>query len=1329
MTKVADPNETKLQTFTSVEAIERAKGLIIKDPRKFIPIINRNYGEGMASKILDGQVEPVLPEGKGFFGGIKSWFDDQMDGVDVEQAMKSAGEYAELQNTNSEDRSNVLSAITDIPVALADGIETAITESAETVGIVNDAIEDKFNLPRLTWGGDDNRGLSFMSNEEVQERRDPDFEGERLDIESTYGKVEQVDIIPEPKTMAGGMTKAITQFVTGFVALGGGKGKLVKSMFVGAVVDASVFDGYDQNLSGLAQEYGWADNYITQALATDPDAPEWQNKLRNSAEGLALGGLVEGLIKAIRLGTHSRNAKNELNKTGKVSEETQDKVLEAQDEVYNFADLDGKPKGTMTPEGTFVTNDGMTFDVKTGNRIFDEPVAPVSVDAVPVDETAPVKLENPDRSKLPTEIDVKPIKKNKVIKPSELIDNKALLQAAKNSSKINEVVTIGQINELGDNVGLFNFDKFDGPMDAIKVIDQVGDVLSASGFMKNVEKTQTWESINKEVTQELADITGTNMSKLNDVFEEQGLSGVNLTKELVKFKIVLQSSGKRIKELSDLVADMEVAGNVNTVTERKLVDLLNFHVDTQYNLKNLQTNIARAQNIGRMRTANALDDTLLDRLEQFGGSKKVRKLAKQIKLNNNPRAQSKLIKKYVERTWLGKSMDVVNEVFINNILSGYHTHALNIGANTVNMFVRPAIRYAGGAVTGNKQMRKEAAFQLYYIGEELKNVVQAIATVNRAGDNSLSDMLKSFGKNQAVLDQSGKFDPSMSGSSIRSVSSKNLGGGIAVDGIGNVITLAGRFLGAEDELFKQIVFRSRLKAMVNFEADAMTAEQFKALGYKNKEDFVIKEIELAKNTQETLAEEFQVMVKKGMVNDDPKLKDEFIKQNLGSYNANNNFALKAVDEARETTFTSPLREGTWIRSIQKMANQYPLAKQVVPFIQTPANILRTSFERAPVLNLIMKRQREILKNGTAEEKAMIAGSQVVGTLFTTMAIIMAYNGRTTGGGPNYQTDPALAKLYNASPNFMPYSINVSLTDGTEKWIELKKLDPHGFQFGIIGDLVEMQEYLGETKDPEVEELLGMVMASMSNNVMSKSWLQPVADIMSLFDGSAEPYEWSKFISDRAAAMVPLSGLQYQANTDYDGVSRDLRTLTDKVKARILGQNDAAIKVDWLTGEDVLSPNYYFGFIRQKTVDNGTHENADVYKELMSLNYGFQGPKRKIGDIELGPKVFQRYNHLLGTMKLSGRTLAQEIEKKIKSSNYKKDKLTTERLRTTPENDPNVQDIQAIIESYKSSARIRLFREFPELMKMNEENKSIRRKIQNGNQTTNEDGLVFEFNID
>ena len=237
----------------------------------------------------------------------------------------------------------------------------------------------------------------------------------------------------------------------------------------------------------------------------------------------------------------------------------------------------------------------------------------------------------------------------------------------------------------------------------------------------------------------------------------------------------------------------------------------------------------------------------------------------------------------------------------------------------------------------------------------------------------------------------------------------------------------------------------------------------------------------------------------------------------------------------------------------------------------------------------------------------------------------------------------------------------------------------------------------------------------------------LADTRNILDGSSKPYEIDQFMQNRVASLVPYSSFSYQMNQQNDDAMRELRSLTDKVKSRIYGQNSAAIKYDWLTGESTDTPEYMLGFVRQKVVDSGEHKAAKVYSELRKLNHAFVGPTKKIGDIVMSPEIFQRYNQLLGTVKGRGRrTLLDDIEKMIESRQYKEVARGAEISQVRPQDDPRVKLINTVISAYKERAKGKLFKEFPELADAVYSNKAIRKTIQNGGDAELADNLIFEF---
>ena len=114
-----------------------------------------------------------------------------------------------------------------------------------------------------------------------------------------------------------------------------------------------MFDPYDRNISAMMEENEWIVPYVTEALATDADSSEWENRLRNSAEGGILGTALEGTIRVIKHFVSTKKARTELSENGEVSQDTINEIQEAQAEIQKFSDLEGKPKGVLRVDGLF----------------------------------------------------------------------------------------------------------------------------------------------------------------------------------------------------------------------------------------------------------------------------------------------------------------------------------------------------------------------------------------------------------------------------------------------------------------------------------------------------------------------------------------------------------------------------------------------------------------------------------------------------------------------------------------------------------------------------------------------------------------------------------------------------------------------------------------------------------------------------------------------------------------------------------------------------------------------------------------------------------------
>ena len=1315
--------QAELQTFKTEDEVERARQLLLNNPTQMVPQIDQMFGKGVSTQILkkEYQIPEATPEA-GIFGKALQGTQDVLSaaargavgaGAEMAQTYENFGSINNAQFTEMVDeKAAEIEASRGTPLTSAERSELELKESMafrNTWSLKNPFMNAKI--------GDPDDLPDYSADTALNNLATIGIAGQTLDVR---------DALSAPDTIKGSVVEGISQFVTGYAMLGGGGG-IIRGLLTGAAADAVAFDPLDANISTFidSSEQEWMKRFIPQALVKDVDDSEWEARMKSSIEGGILGGLIEIPIALIKFSRGLKKAKAEKAANGSVSEQTLTELEELEETIQSFSDLsaNGKPKGAIAADGMFTTPDGMKFDPALGGKRRLDLETP-KVDT-PVEQAQPQVPKAPEADGAP-KVETGNAPKPEVtatapkapVAPSAMVGSTAMFKAAiRGATKTNEIVPISALDLEGNDIGLFNWDNMDGPVDAMKVMDSTQQALADSGALskQGLGEKQTLDTVYNQAVNDVEGMIGGNADDIRSTFLEAEKVTRDSAQRIVSGKMLLQSTGRRIAELSDTITRSAKTGDTNTAMERQLINLMTLHTDVQASVKGIQTATARAVGAGRIRTADALDDVALDALAQYGGSRQVQKLAKKIAAaKGNPKAQAKIMRKATENKFWG----VINEVWLNAILSGPRTHILNLGANSFNMLLRPAIRGVGGALTGNTQAMEEGARQYVYLVGQAMESVQYLATVGRTQkDSSMANAFKAFYNSESVLDTATKFDPSLGGNQ-RAISAGDgnvRGNGLvkgSVNALGKVVTTSNRALTAEDELFKQIIFRSRMRAMVTTQAHRLDKKALKDMGYENPKDYIAGEMDKAINSKEVLAERWQKMVASGQVLDDLDAKDIFISKNLGSYNHTSKSATEALGEAREGTFTTPLRQGTFTSDIQKLIARNPWMRQVMPFVQTPTNILRTSFERTPLLNLAMKRQREIRKNGTPDEKAIMRGNFAVGTAFTIAAFNFAQNGKITGGGPSYSAESDKAKLWNSSPDWQPYSVNIG-TDEKPQWIELKRLDPHGMIFGIVGDVYEMLEYMGDDVDNELIDLVPMVAASFANNVMSKTYMMSLSDTMKLMDGSADGNKFKNFFDYRAASAIPYSSMSYQLNQNENEVMTELRTTTDRIKSRIWGMDASTPKHDWLTGEAVATPDYALGFIRQKKLNKKGNITAEVYEELRNLNHGFVGPQRTMGDIELNAVQFQRYNELVGTVEVRGGTLLENIHKVINGSRYEDARRSAEINNPRSSDDPRVQQINVQIQIARKRAEAALLKEYPELREAFNSNKRNRKLMQAG----------------
>ena len=386
--------------------------------------------------------------------------------------------------------------------------------------------------------------------------------------------------------------------------------------------------------------------------------------------------------------------------------------------------------------------------------------------------------------------------------------------------------------------------------------------------------------------------------------------------------------------------------------------------------------------------------------------------------------------------------------------------------------------------------------------------------------------------------------------------------GKAITKVGRTVRIPGRALMAMDEFFKSVARRSSL---------AGTA---------------VREARKSGLTGTALAEEI-----KSLMNSPT---DEMLRA--------------AEEEAGYLTFTNRL--GPFGRSFQALVAKMPVLRIIFPFIRTPTNIVKFASHRSPLMLVSAKWWRKIMTTTGAERDLMISRVVTGSSMMAAVAFLVA-EGAITGGGPD---DPRKREMMYRT-GWQPYSVK----DG-DQWISYSRFEPLGMLFGISADLQEI------ASADDVENVVGMLIASVSKNIASKTWLRGLSEaVMALADPDRYGERWWVNLMGTA---IP-TGVAQVARVN-DPILRDARTVTDRLLSRIPGTSDQIMPRRNTRGEpivreggigpDILSPAYV-----------STMKDDPVAEELLRLGVSMSKPSRRIFKVKLTPEEYDVYQEEAGRL--------------------------------------------------------------------------------------------------
>ena len=453
--------------------------------------------------------------------------------------------------------------------------------------------------------------------------------------------------------------------------------------------------------------------------------------------------------------------------------------------------------------------------------------------------------------------------------------------------------------------------------------------------------------------------------------------------------------------------------------------------------------------------------------------------------------------KYAEAGWGQKTYDFAMEQYINALLSSPVTHMVNMAGNASFQMLSLAERGLAGVV-GNIRtlggMRGEIGDQRY-MGEAAAEAHGLVM----AQKDALLLMAKTF-----ITGESADFVTKIDLRNRRAVGGSDnladIGAAInngdyfkaAVDSFGIASRIPGRMLATEDEYFKVITMRRVLYR------EAHRAMQ---ISYQT-----ARKSGLPRNEAKAIAEQKYVSV---MTNTPDDIKNMM------------------TTEARKMTFQGK-PEGFFGR-IGPLIQGIPGMKTVVPFYNTPTNVINEAFDRtlnwSPIYKAI---------------KGDISGPELddaIAKLMIGNGTALAMYGLVAGDyGDNVIVTGRLGKEFSTrmnvsgSANVPPYSIGFKQDDGSYRFRSFSRFDPLS---AVLAMGADMHEYMRYEEDPEViKALTKAYVLSVAEYSSQLPFLQGVAELTAAAGGTFQTQEdFFERMSKWAGGQVAQVGTNVVGNVD------------------------------------------------------------------------------------------------------------------------------------------------------------------------------------------------------
>ena len=558
--------------------------------------------------------------------------------------------------------------------------------------------------------------------------------------------------------------------------------------------------------------------------------------------------------------------------------------------------------------------------------------------------------------------------------------------------------------------------------------------------------------VTREVTEELAGYLGTDPQRLIDaVMNMEGtgrvpiVKGFGLSETIAAVRNLLYSEVSKLDALADLAHRERT--DANLVNFRQQLELV---AGMQLNFKGIQTEIGRSLGVFRFpvdpRAGAQRDLDMVTLVNEFGGRKDMDEVVEaylQLPVGEK-RAQFAQKKSKFKRF-----SDAMYESWISLLLSSPVTHIKNtagviytvfgeipvgLTAATIGKVERAAgkaMGYEYGGPTGHYVTFGDVGAKSFGM---LMSITEAFGLAGRSystGDIPIAG--SKLGDPSVGVDQ-GRRVPAFTAQALEATGFW----GRAIDVLGSFMTLGRvptRALQFEDTLLKVVAQRGKLWEL------AYRAAREQGLKGERASDFIA---------------EFMF---------NPPA--EAVKEADG---------LARYISLQEELIKTP---GSYIKGLAR----WGAMRWIVPFIKTPYNAAKITFEHSP-LAPATRRYREAIESGDRVKIDTARARLALGTAAATAIGTYCATGQLTGGGPKHAGQREALKRQG----WRPYSYRKTADDGTMEYRSYAWAEPFSTIIGITCDMVEITQ-AGWAEQESLDKLGMGVAFSFMKNLTSKTYME------------------------------------------------------------------------------------------------------------------------------------------------------------------------------------------------------------------------------------------------